>query len=326
MTPPKLPMPFRGIVPPIVTPLLNDDELDVDGLERLVEYIIAGGVAGIFALGTTGEGPNLNYSVRHKMVEHLCDLVAGRIPVLIGITDTVISESIRLAESAFGAGASAVVAAPPYYLGMSQEELEAYFLQLANGCPLPLFLYNMPSCTKTKISPELVLKLSHHENVIGIKDSSGDMDYLRTTTELLKSNPDFTVLLGPERQLSFAMSFGVHGGVNGGANMFPQVYVDLHRAAYEGDSETVDRLNKIVDQISQTIYDTYDAAARHMLTTKSAVRALGFINGHVSWPFRQLDEQYESRINEAVANLLQHPDVKSRIVADRSADRSVSSD
>lgn len=309
---PEMQRPLRGIVPPIVTPLLSDDELDVQGLEKLVERVIKGGVDALFALGTTGEGPNLNYTVRHQMVEHVCDLVAGRIPILIGITDMVLAESVRLADSAFSAGASAVVAAPPYYLRMTQKELGAYYKELADQCRLPLFLYNMPGCTKTEISPELAHELSRHRNIIGIKDSSGDMEYLRTTTELLKSDPSFTVLLGPERQLSYAMSFGVHGGVNGGANMFPEIYVDLHRAASAGDTDTVERLNQIINQISETIYDTYDAAARHMLTTKCAVFALGLINGYVAWPFRRLGEQTEKKIADAVEQLLQQPEVKSR--------------
>src|SRR6188472_4289312 len=100
---------YRGIIPPIITPLIDRDTLDVAGLERLVEHMLAGGVHGIFALGTTGEAPSLSYRLRREMVERTCKLVGGRVPVLVGITDTSFVESVQLAQHAAAQGAKAVV-------------------------------------------------------------------------------------------------------------------------------------------------------------------------------------------------------------------------
>src|SRR5437899_7918271 len=105
--------PLTGIVPPMITPLRARDELDVPGLERLIERILAGGVSGLFILGTTGEGPSLSYVLRRELIERTCRLVHGRVPVLVGITDTAFAESISLARNAASAGAEAVVVAPP---------------------------------------------------------------------------------------------------------------------------------------------------------------------------------------------------------------------
>src|SRR6188472_1642116 len=117
---------FNGIIPPMVTPLRGVDELDVAGLERVIERLISGGVSGLFVLGTTGEGPSLSYRLRRELVDRVCKQVKNRVPVLVGITDTAFVESVDLARHAANAGAAAVVAAPPYYLPEGQPELEEY--------------------------------------------------------------------------------------------------------------------------------------------------------------------------------------------------------
>src|SRR5262245_34459383 len=109
MTPSILPKPFRGIIPPLATPLLDRDRLDPARLERLIEHVLAGGVHGVFILGTTGEGPSLSYRLRMEVIDQTCAMVAGRVPVLVGITDTSFVESVQLAEHAAEAGAQAVV-------------------------------------------------------------------------------------------------------------------------------------------------------------------------------------------------------------------------
>ena len=114
---------LHGIVPPLVTPLKDRDTLDVEGLQRLVEHILAGGVHGLFILGTSGETPSLSYRLRRELIARVCRQVGDRLPVLVGVTDTSIRETLDLAGCAAEAGAQAVVVAPPYYFPVSQEEL-----------------------------------------------------------------------------------------------------------------------------------------------------------------------------------------------------------
>ena len=127
--------PVTGIVPPMITPLRDRDALDVPGLERLVEHLLAGGVSGLFVLGTTGEGSSLSYRLRRELVALVCRQVRGRVPVLVGITDTAVVESLNLARFAADAGATAVVAAPPYYLPGGQPELQEYLAHLVPELP-----------------------------------------------------------------------------------------------------------------------------------------------------------------------------------------------
>src|SRR5690606_654387 len=226
-----LQQPFKGIVPPMVTPLMDNNTLDKIGLNRLIEHLIQGGVHGIFILGTTGEGTSLSYLLRKELIDLTCEMVGDRFPIMVGITDTAPEESIKLTTVAAAAGASAVVAAPPFYFGMSQSELFQYYWKLADQLPLPLFLYNMPSHTKINIAPETVKALSDHPNIFGLKDSSGNAVYFSSVLHMIKSNPSFTLMVGPEEMMASTILLGGHGGVNGGANMFPQLYVALYNAA-----------------------------------------------------------------------------------------------
>jgi len=169
--------PLHGIVPPMITPLTGRDTLDVAGLERLIEYIIKGGVHGLFILGTSGEAPSLSYKLRRELIERTCRQVKGRIPVLVGVTDTSFVESVNMARHAADSGAYAAVLAPPYYFPSGQPELAEYIERLMAEMPLPVFLYNMPMMTKMVIEPETIRRLSSQSRIIGIKDSSGDISY-----------------------------------------------------------------------------------------------------------------------------------------------------
>lgn len=295
--------PFVGIVPPILTPLTDAGDLDLQGLERLVERLIEGGVHGIFVLGTTGEGPYLPMSVRHQVVSAVCDQVRGRLPVLVGITDTIVEASVELAEQSYSAGASAVVLAPPYYLLMSQSELASYTERLADRLSLPIMLYNMPSCCKTWFDPDTVLRLSRHPRVIGLKDSSGDLGYLRRVIELMADQPEFAIFVGPEELLVEAMGLGAHGGVNGGANAFPQLYASLYEATTAGDANRRDALQQIVMEISGSIYAQGDAPSRIIQGLKSALVELEVCGNQMAEPFQRHDEATLKRIAGFVQQL-----------------------
>src|SRR5262252_8536238 len=191
-------MPCFGIIPPLVTPLRDRDRLDESGLERLVEHVLGGGVSGLFILGTTGEGPSLSYRLRREFVERVCRQVKGRVPVLVGITDTSFVESVSVARHAADAGADAVVVAPPYYMPEGQPELLEWIEHLVPELPLPLFLYNMPPLTKVAFEFETVRRAAEDSRILGLKDSSGDLSYFNHVAALLKQRPDWSLLIGPE--------------------------------------------------------------------------------------------------------------------------------
>lgn len=298
-----LPKPLRGVVPPMITPLLDNETLDVEGLERLVEHIVSGHVHGLFLLGTTGEAPDLNYSLRHELVRRVCKQVKGRVPVLVGVTDTVFPESLRLAETAAEAGASAAVAAPPYYFAPGQPELVEYYNHLANHLPLPLFLYNMPSHTKVMIDPFTVRSLAENPNILGLKDSSANIVYFNTVRHALRERDDFAVLMGPEEALGEIVLMGAHGGVCGGANLFPQLFVDIYNAAVARDVVNVLALQEQVMRISASLYGVGRHMSSFLKGVKCSLNLMGICSDFMAEPFSRFREEERSIIRSRLIAL-----------------------
>lgn len=282
-----LPCPLHGIIPPMVTPLLDRDTLDIDGLERLIEHILSGGVHGLFILGTTGEAPSLSYHLRSEFIERACGLVRGRVPVLVGITDTSFTESVNTAVKAKDAGAQAVVLAPPYYFPAGQAELLEYLRHLTPELPLPLFLYNMPSLTKAVFEPQTVRAAAEISGIVGLKDSSGNMAYFHQLKFLLQENPDFSLLMGHEELLAEAVLLGAYGGVCGGANILPKLYVDLYDAACSRDMETMEALQKKVMQISTSIYGVGRYHSSYLKGLKCSLSCMGICSDFLAEPFHR---------------------------------------
>lgn len=299
----RLPMPLRGIVPPMVTPLSARDALDVPGLERLIEHILAGGVSGLFILGTTGEGPSLGYALRRELIQRTCRQVNGRVPVLVGITDTAFIESVNLARWSADSGADAVVLAPPYYLPEAQPELQEYLDHLVPELPLPLFLYNMPSLTKVSFELETVRRAMDNPRIIGLKDSSGNMTYFHRAVGLLARRPDWTILIGPEEMLPDAVIAGGHGGVNGGANFHPSLYVALYAAAVAGDVPRIRRIHAEVMRISDQLYHVGRHPSAIIKGIKCALSLLGVCDDFMAEPFHRFREPERQRVRVLLSEL-----------------------
>ncbi|UCC96396.1 MAG: dihydrodipicolinate synthase family protein [Phycisphaerales bacterium] len=279
--------PLCGIIPPLVTPLLDRDTLDVAGLERLIEHVLDGGVHGLFILGTTGEAPSLSHRLRYELIERVCGQVKGRVPLLVGITDTCFTESVNTADKAKAAGADAAVLAPPYYFPAGQPELLEYLEHLAPELALPLFLYNMPSHVKIVFEPETVRAAARIDGVVGMKDSSGNMAYFRRIQALLADRPDFSLLMGHEELLAEAVLLGAHGGVCGGGNILPKLYVDLYDAAGSKDLKTTETLHNKVMQISTTLYHVGHYGSSYLKGLKCALSCMGICSDFLAEPFHR---------------------------------------
>jgi 4-hydroxy-tetrahydrodipicolinate synthase len=282
--------PLRGVITPLITPLKDIDVLDSLGLERLVEHVIRGGVSAIFLLGTTGEGPSLSYRLRVELVEEACAAVRGRVPVLVGITDTAYVESLHIAEVSAKAGATAVVVAPPYYLLYTQLDLMYYLEELCQAVSLPIFLYNFPGLTKIPYALETVKRASEIPQIIGLKDSSGDLDYLGSVLDIVGHRQDFSVFIGPEEKLTEAMRLGAHGGVCGGTNVNPDVLVALYRAASKGLWDQAAILQEQVNEMSKLLYSVGDPESGYLRGVKSAASHLGLCDGTLAPPLRPFSE------------------------------------
>ncbi|MEA4936085.1 MAG: dihydrodipicolinate synthase family protein [Paludibacter sp.] len=294
---------FYGIVPPLVTPLLDDNTLDLNGLDRLVEHVVAGGVHGIFILGTTGEAQSLSYNLRVEMIKQTSKILKQRIPLLVGITDTSIVDSLNLSRVAYECGADAVVSAPPYYFATGQPELAEYYEKLIPQLDLPIFLYNMPAHTKVSFGVETIKRLAENEKVIGFKDSSANGSYFQSVMYTMRDRKDFSIFVGPEEMMAEAVMMGASGGVNGGANMFPKLYVDLYNAAVSENIEEVKVLQAKVMQICSTIYSNGKYGSSYLKGLKCGLSVLGICDDYLAAPFNKFDQKHKDEIRKAIEEI-----------------------
>ena len=297
-------LPLKGIIPPVITPLLDYNKFDVPGLENLIEHLISGGVHGLFILGTNGEAPSLSYILRKEFIKRTCELVNHRVPVLVGISDTSFAGSLDISEYSKSVGADAVVVAPPYYFPMGQKELVDYFEDLAARLDLPFLLYNMPSHTKVHLSVETVKRVKEL-GALGIKDSSGDMFYLYSLIEEFKDSPDFSIFTGTELFLPETIMNGGHGAVAGGANMFPGLFVKLYEASVNKDLETIAQLRKKVIMLYNTVYTVGKYTSRFTKGTKCGLSVMGICNDYMAPPFHKFDSVKRKQIEKHIEELTQ---------------------
>lgn len=265
---------------------------------------------GLFILGTTGEAQSISYRLRHEMIKETCRINAGRLPVLVCISDTSIVESIHLAHVGAECGASAVVSAPPYYFAPGQPELAEFYEDLIPQLPLPIFLYNMPSHTKVNFAPATIQRIARNPQVVGFKDSSANAVYFQSVMYVMKDRPDFAMLVGPEEITAECVLLGGHGGINGGANMFPELYVDLYNAALARDMETVSRLQPLVMQISSSIYTVGQHGSSYLKGLKCALSLLGVCDDFVAAPFHRFNAPEREKIRKALEALPFCPELK----------------
>jgi len=296
-------LPLRGIIPPMIAPLSSPETLDVEGAERLTEHLIAGGVHGIFILGSTGEGPSLSPEIQRQLIETTVRQTNGRVPVLVGITDTCLANSLSLAEISADLGVSAVVASSPCYFQIGQPELLDYCHKLVAEVPLPLVLYNMPGLTKVSFEPDTVRQMLQYEKVIGIKDSSGDLDVAASYVKVIAERPDWTLMTGPEELLADAIKIGVMGGVCGGGNLFPRLFVDLYEAAIAKDTAKIELLHNAVLQLGKTLYGVGQYSTSYMKGIKCALSCLGICDDHMALPLKRFAEKERSVIKQRIEKL-----------------------
>jgi 4-hydroxy-tetrahydrodipicolinate synthase len=253
-----------------------------------MEHLIEGGVHGIFILGTTGEAPNLPYSVRSELIERSCKLAGSRVPVIVGITDTSYQDALGMAAKSYDCGAVAVVAAPPYYFQAGQPDLLRYFKQMAADSPLPLFLYNAPLNTRLSIDVPTVIEASAVPNIVGLKDSGLNMGYFHAVRESVRSRPDFSLLVGPDDLLAEAVLFGAHGGMAGGSNVNPRLFVDLYDAAAAGDMNRVATLHQQAIQFDNAVYRTAEDPHNPLRGLKAALSIMGICGAAMTPPLRPI--------------------------------------
>ncbi|MFD8561733.1 dihydrodipicolinate synthase family protein [Streptosporangium canum] len=284
---------FSGVVPPLVTPLTPDGEVDAPSLERLVEFLVEAGVTGLFALGSSGEAAFLTDARRDRALEVVVRAAAGRVPVLAGCIETTTARVIERAEVAAKLGADATVVTAPFYTRIHPLEIDRHFRAVRAAVDLPMFAYDVPVSVHTKLAVDQVLALAADGVVDGLKDSSGDDVGFRQVVLGAAGLPGFSALTGHEVVVDAMMLAGADGAVPGLGNVDPHGYVRLVRACAEGrwadakaEQDRLTRLFRIVDAASP---ETAGGSTRGIGAFKTALALRGVIaGGTVAPPMREL--------------------------------------
>lgn len=295
---------LHGVVPPLITPLAARDHLDLPALRRLIDHVIAGGVNALFLLGSTGELASLSPRTRREMITRAGSHIAGRIPFVVGVSDPCLSETLALASHAMVAGAAAVVLTVPYYLPPTQDELVDYVRTIAREQPLPILLYNIPALTKVHFEVDTVRRLADVEKVIGLKDSSGELDPLREIARITAAaRPDWSLLVGVEHLFAPALAAGLHGCVPGGANIAPRLFADLYTALTSGDTTRAAMLEQSIATLGR-IYRTAGPGIPGIIRAiKTALDLMGIAPSLMTDPFRPASPEEREQIRAALAQL-----------------------
>lgn len=275
---------IHGIVPPLITPLMTPEKVDERGMRRLIRHVVDAGVHGVFVLGTTGEFPSLSQDMKDAVVRITVDEVAGKVPVYVGIGDPNFHQVVRNAAFVKKAGGDVVVVLPPFYFPLGHDELVKYYERLAELSELPIMLYNNPSLTKVSLSQELVRDVSAIPQIIGLKDSQGDMSYLQTLLQFFRDKHDFKIFLGVETLIAEAILFHADGAIPGGANVAPALFVALYNAARAKDFKKIDRLQTQVVALS-VIYRHGRYWSSYLKGLKTALHLMGICENVLSETF-----------------------------------------
>ena len=279
----------------MITPFQSNTSIDYTALEKVIDFVIAGGVEYVVTLGTTGETPTLSKEEKKQIALFTYEKVAGRVPVVVGIGGNNTAELLQELASFPLDKAAAVLSASPYYSKPSQEGLFLHYKALAEASPKPLLLYNVPGRTGRNLSAATTIRLAHEvKNVAGIKEASGDM---AQCMEILRDKPDDFLVVSGDDALAFPqIACGMEGVISVAANGFPREFSDMVRLALQGDLRGAKALN-------DRLIAGYDImfAENNPAGIKGAMAEKGLIGNYVRLPVVPLSAGLQAKWKEYLA-------------------------
>ena len=277
---------IKGIIPPIVTPMNEDESVNEKELRNQVNRQIKGGIHGLFPFGTNGEGYILNEKEKEEVLSIVIDETKGRVPVYAGTGCISTKDTIRQSQMAESLGADVLSIITPSFAAASQNELYDHYKAVAEAVDMPIVLYNIPARTGNALAPATVAKLSKIPNIVGAKDSSGNFDNMLQYIEQTRDSEDFAVLSGNDSLILWNLLAGGTGGIAGCANVFPEVMASIYNYFAAGDLENA---RKAQDSI-RSFRGCFKYGNPNTIV-KTAVNLLGYPVGKCRAPFNQVPEE-----------------------------------
>ena len=287
---------IKGIIPPIVTPMNEDESVNEKELRNQVNRQIKGGIHGLFPFGTNGEGYILNEKEKEEVLSIVIDETKGRVPVYAGTGCISTKDTIRQSQMAESLGADVLSIITPSFAAASQNELYDHYRAVAEAVDMPIVLYNIPARTGNALAPATVAKLSKIPNIVGAKDSSGNFDNMLQYIEQTRDSKDFAVLSGNDSLILWNLLAGGTGGIAGCANVFPEVMASIYNYFAAGDLENA---RKAQDSI-RSFRGCFKYGNPNTIV-KTAVNLLGYPVGKCRAPFNQVPEEGIEALKKVLA-------------------------
>lgn len=284
---------ITGSLVALVTPMLNDGSVDFDAYRALIDWHVEQGTDAIVAVGTSGESPTVSVDEHCELIKVAVEHAAGRIPVIAGAGGNSTHEAIKLTRYAHSVGADATLQVVPYYNKPTQEGLYQHFKAIADATPCPVIMYNVPGRTVADMSNETIVRLAQVDNIIGVKDATGDVG---RGIQLLQQVPEnFAVYSGDDSTAAALILMGAHGNISVTANIAPKMMHDLCTAALNQDVNEVRRLNAVLCDLNKLLF-----IEANPIPVKWALSEMGKIGLGIRSPLTELSEPSQVVIRAAL--------------------------
>ena len=277
---------YNGVVVPMVTPVTPNGFLDKPAVERIIKSFVNAGVSPLL-MGTTGEGNSVSTIDGQELIETAVKTAQGKITIYAGLTGNCFIEQLKQAGYYSASGADVIVATLPSYYSLTPEQMENYYLRLADSIKGPLMLYNIPV--------DVVQRLADHPNIVGLKDSERDMERMEKCIAIAKNRDDFAYFCGWAAQSAKSLELGGNGIVPSTGNFVPGMFQDLYKAAIAGDMETAYRLQDETNEIAK-IYQANRTLGQSLTALKVMMQTRGLCTPDMLMPLTRLSEAEEAEI------------------------------
>ena len=286
-------MMITGSIVALVTPMHESGEIDWNSLDGLLDWHIEEGTSAIVPVGTTGESATVSVDEHCRIIEHVVEKVAGRVPVVAGTGANSTQEAIELTAAAKRAGADACLLVTPYYNKPTQEGLYRHYLAIAEAVDLPQILYNVPGRTACDMLADTVARLAEHELIIGIKEATGNLS--RAGEIRQKCDRDFVILSGDDATSCDLMLEGAHGTISVTANVVPGRVAEMTAAATSGDSALAKRLDGPLQGLHHKLF-----LESNPIPVKWALAEMGRIERGIRLPMTPFSERFHDELRTAM--------------------------
>ena len=286
----------EGIIPPLVTPFAKDGSINENMFRRIINNIIGKGVHGVFIAGSQGEFFSLQRQERIRLFEVAVEEVNGKVPVYAGTAAITTSETVLLTKAAEKSGCDAVSIVSPFFISPNGQELFEYYKTAAEASNLPVLLYNNPVRTGYDIPVDIIRKLTEIDNIVGMKDSSGDLTYVNEV--IRTTGPDFHFLCGRDTVIFNVLTSGGSGAVPATANVAPKLIVDLYNHVKSGNYEAARQVQFDLIPLRMAF-----SLGSFPVVIKEALNILGFDAGGARTPIQSLTPENHRRLAEVLKKM-----------------------